>query len=143
MLDNSLFQSLVLGVLALFGVGLVYFLFLGVRAVYRDSQRTAIEAGHPRAAALRAVLRMTTWALFFGAYYLFVYFLGRRLGWWALAPSLAGLAAMIWALLQADRLLTVRPGDVREQLGIGATLAALLGVFAVVIWFAAQDDWAR
>ena len=31
MLDNSLFPSLVLGTLALFGVGLAYFLFLGVR----------------------------------------------------------------------------------------------------------------
>jgi len=143
MLDNSLLQSLVLGTLALFGVGLVYFLFLGVRAVYRDSRRTAIEAGHPRAAALRAGLRMTTWALFFGAYYLFVYFLGRRMGWWALAPSVAGLAAMIWGLLQADRLLTVRPEDMREQLGIGATLAVLLAMFAAAIWFAAQDDWAR
>ena len=143
MFDSSLFQSLVLGALALFGVGLVYFLFLGARVTRFDRRPPRVAVNGPRAAALRAVLRMTTWGLFFGAYYLFVYFLGRRLGWWALAPSMAGLAAMIWALLQADRLLTVRAEDVREQLGIGATLAALLAVFAAVIWFAAQDDWAR
>jgi hypothetical protein len=141
MLDDSLLGYILFGALGLFGLGLLYFIFLGVRAIYREARRTARAAGHQQAgAAVRAVLRMTVWALFFGAYYLFAYFLGRRLGWWAIAPSVVGLIAMIWALLQADRLLTVPADDLRGQLGIGAALAALLTVFASVIWFAAQSD---
>jgi hypothetical protein len=80
---------------------------------------------------------MTVWASFFGAYYLFVYVLGRRLGWQAAVPSAMGLVAMIWALLQADRVLTVRPDAVRQQLGIGVTIAVVLAVFISVIWLAA------
>jgi hypothetical protein len=81
---------------------------------------------------------MTIWALFFGAYYLFVYFLGRRFGWQAAIPSVAGLMAMVWSLLQADRLLTIGPEAVRQQLGIGASIAAVLAVFvSVIIWLAA------
>jgi hypothetical protein len=138
MLDNNLFQSVLFGALALLGVGLTYFVFIGARAVYREARRTACEAGHSRtAAAVRALARMTLWALFFGAYYLFVYVLGRRLGWWAAVPSAAGLVAMIWALLQTDRLLTVRADAVRVQLGIGVVIAAVLGVFISVIWVAA------
>lgn len=138
MLDNSLFRSILFGVLGLSGIGLTYFVFLGARAIYREACRTAVQAGYPSAgAAVRALARMTVWALFFAAYYLFVYVLGRRLGWWAVAPSSAGLAAMIWALLQADRLLTVRPDALRAQLGIGAVIALVLAVFVCVIWLAA------
>ena len=138
MLDNSLFQFILFGVLGLFGIGLAYFVFIGVRAIYREARRTASEAGHPRAAAaVRALVRMTVWASFFGAYYLFVYVLGRRLGWQAAVPSAVGLVAMIWALLQADRVLTVRPDAVRQQLGIGVTIAVVLVVFVSVIWLAA------
>jgi hypothetical protein len=138
MLDNSLFQFILFGVLGLFGIGLAYFVFIGVRAIYREARRTASEAGHSRAAAaVRALVRMTVWAAFFGAYYLFVYVLGRRLGWQAAVPSAVGLVAMIWALLQADRVLTVRPDAVRQQLGIGVTIAVVLVVFVSVIWLAA------
>jgi hypothetical protein len=81
---------------------------------------------------------MSVWALFFGAYYLFVYFLGRRLGWQAAIPSALGLMAMVWALLQADRLLTIGPDAVRQQVGIGVTIAVVLVVFvSVIIWLAA------
>jgi hypothetical protein len=136
--DTDLLVPILLGVLGLFGIGLAYFVFLGVRAIYRDARRTALEAGHRRAAAsARALLRMTVWASFFAAYYLFVYVLGRRLGWQAVVPSVAGLVAMVWALLQADRVLTVRADAVRQQLGIGAAIAVVLAVFVSVIWFAA------
>lgn len=136
--DTGWFDGILIGVLGLSGIGLAYFVFLGVRAIYRDARRTAAEAGHRRAAAsVRALVRMAVWALFFGAYYLFVYVLGRRLGWQAAVPSAVALVAMIWALLQADRLLTVRPDAVRQQLGIGAAIALLLAVFASVIWLAA------
>jgi len=138
MLDDSLFPLILFGVLGLFGIGLAYFVVIGARAIYRDARRTAHEAGYPRTtAAMRALVRMAVWALFFGAYYLFVYVLGRRLGWWAAVPSAAGLVAMVWALLQADRLLTVRPDALRAQLGIGAAIAIVLAVFVSVIWVAA------
>jgi len=138
MLDNSVFQSVLFGVLGLFAIGLAYFVVIGARAIYRAARRTANEAGHARtASAVRALVRMAVWALFFGGYYVFVYVLGRRLGWWAVVPAAAGLVAMIGALLQADRLLTVRPGAVRAQLGIGATIAIVLAVFISVIWVAA------
>jgi hypothetical protein len=137
-LDDNLFPLILFGVLGLFGIGLAYFVAIGARAIYREARRTAHEAGYPRAAAaVRALVRMAVWALFFGTYYLFVYLLGRRLGWWAAVPSAAGLLAMIWALLQADRLLTVRPEAVRAQLGVGAAVALVLALFASVIWVAA------
>jgi hypothetical protein len=136
--DTGLFAPILIGVLGLFGIGLAYFVFIGVRAIYREARRTAREAGHRRAAAaVRALVRMAVWALFFGAYYLFVYVLGRRLGWQAAVPSAAGLVAMVWALLQADRLLTVRPDAVRQQLGIGVAIAVVLAVFVSIIWLAA------
>jgi hypothetical protein len=139
MLDNGLLTTTLIGALGLSGIGLVYFIFIGVRALYREARQTAREAGHRRtAAAWRAVLRMIVWALYYGAFYLFVYFLGRRLGWWAVAPAAVGLAAMIWALLQADRLLTVRPNDLRQQLAIGATLSVLFAGFVSIIWLAAR-----
>ncbi len=107
--DNALLQVLLIGVSGLFGAGLMYFVFIGVRAIFRQSQRIASSAGHLRGAAVwRAVLRMAVWAAFFGVFYLFLYFLGLRIGWWALIPAAIGLAGIIWGLLQADRLLTVR-----------------------------------
>jgi len=136
--DTDLLAPILFGVLGLFGIGLAYFVFLGVRAIYRDARQTALKAGHRRAAAsVRALFRMTVWALFFAAYYLFVYVLGRRLGWQAALPSVVGLVAMVWALLQADRVLTVRADAVRQQLGIGAAIAVVLAVFVSVIWLAA------
>ncbi|HTS52187.1 MAG TPA: hypothetical protein VMH26_02845 [Burkholderiales bacterium] len=138
MLDTALFDWILIGGLALFAIGLAYFVILGVRAIYRDARRTASEAGHRRvAASVRALLRMAVWALMFGAYYLLVYVLGRRLGWQAVLPSAVGLVAMIWALLQADRLLTIRPDAVRRQFGIGAAIAVVLAVFVSAIWLAA------
>jgi len=41
-------------------------------------------------------------------------------------------------VLEADRLLTVRPEAVRQQFGIAATLTALIAGFVSVIWWAAQ-----
>jgi hypothetical protein len=135
--ESGLFNVILIGTLGLFGIGLVYFVFIGVRAIFRSARQTASAAGHGHTgAALRATLRMVLWSVFFAAYYLFLYLLGRWLGWWAVFPGMAGLAAMIWALLQADRLLTVRAGDRRQQFGIGATLIALLGVFLSGIWLA-------
>jgi hypothetical protein len=136
--DNALLQVILIGVSGLFGVGLVYFVFIGVRAIFRQSRRIASGAGHLRGAAVwRAVLRMAVWALFFGVFYLFLYFLGLRIGWWALMPAAIGLAGMIWGLLQADRLLTVDAEDVRQQVGIAATLTGLMAGFISIIWFAA------
>jgi hypothetical protein len=136
--DNALLQVLLIGVMGLFGVGLVYFVFIGVRAIFRQARCIASGAGYlQRAATLRAVLRMTVWAVFFGAYYLFLHFLGLRLGWWAVIPAAIGLAGMIWGLLQADRLLTVNRDDVRQQVGIAATLTGLIAGYVSVIWFAA------
>jgi hypothetical protein len=138
MFETDWFVWILIGVLGLFGIGLTYFVVIGVRAIYRAAAQTATEAGHRRgSAAVRAVIRMTVWALFFGAYYLFVYVLGRRLGWQAAIPSAVGLAAMVWTLLQADRLLTISPDAVRQQLGIGVTIAVVLAVFVSVIWLAA------
>jgi hypothetical protein len=139
MFDSGWFVWLIIGVLGLFGIGLAYFVAIGVRSIYRGARHTASEAGHRRgSAAVRAMTRMTIWALFFGAYYLFVYFLGRRLGWQAAIPSAVGLMAMVWALLQADRLLTIGPDAVRQQVGIGVRIAVVLAVFvAVIIWLAA------
>lgn len=138
MLDTGLFVWILIGVLGLFGIGLVYFVVLGVRAIYRDARRTATEAGHRRGAAgVRAAVRMMVWALFFGAYYLLVYVLGRRLGWQAAVPAAVGLVAMVLALLQADRLLTVRREAVLQQVGIGAVIVVVLAVFVSVIWLAA------
>jgi hypothetical protein len=45
---------------------------------------------------------------------------------------------VVWALLQADRLLTIRSGDRRQQLEIGASLTGLIAVFGSIIWFAAH-----
>jgi hypothetical protein len=44
--------------------------------------------------------------------------------------------AMIWGLLLADKLLTVPPGDLRQQAVIGGTVTILLALFAAVIWLA-------
>jgi hypothetical protein len=124
---------------ALAGAGLGYLAFLGARAIFRESRQTARDAGcREGAATTRAVLRMIVWASFFGIYYFFLFFLGRSIGWWAALPALVGLAAMIWGVLEADRLLTVRPEAVRQQFGIAATLTALIAGFVSVIWWAAQ-----
>ena len=43
---------------------------------------------------------------------------------------------MIWGLLLADKLLTVPPGDLRQQMVIGGTVPILLLVFVGTIWLA-------
>jgi len=136
--DNVL-TFILIGVGALAGAGLGYLAFIGARAIFRESRQTAREAGcREGTARVRAVLRMIVWALFFGIYYFFLFFLGRSIGWWAALPALVGLAGMIWGVLEADRLLTVRPEAVRQQLGIAATLTLLITGFISVIWWAAQ-----
>ena len=58
----------------LLGVGLGYFIFIGVRAIYRGASATAQQAGHsPASAGRRAILRMLVWALSFGLLYFFLY----------------------------------------------------------------------
>lgn len=138
MSDNAL-TVILIGVGALAGAGLAYLAFLGARAIFRESRQTAREAGcREGTATVRAVLRMIVWALFFGIYYFFLFFLGRSIGWWAVVPALVGLAGMIWGVLEADRLLTVRPEAVRQQLGIATTLTVLIAGFISVIWWAMQ-----
>jgi hypothetical protein len=46
---------------------------------------------------------------------------------------------MIWCLLLADRLLTVAPGDVRQQAGIAVTLVGMLGLFVAGIVLALRS----
>jgi hypothetical protein len=122
---------------ALLLAALLYLIFLAARALFRQARGIAREAGHRRGSAtLRAVLRMSVWAAFFGLFYLLAFFAGKRLGWWAVPLVLAALAAMVWGLLLADRLLTVPPGDVRQQAGIAVALAAMLGLFAAGILLA-------
>jgi len=135
--ENALTRYALIGVSALLLAALLYLIFLAVRALYRQARAIARAAGYrQRSAALRAALRMTVWAAFFGLFYLLAFFVGRRLGWWAVPLVLAALAAMIWCLLLADRLLTVPPGDVRQQAGIAVTLLGMLGLFAAGILLA-------
>jgi hypothetical protein len=133
-LDNPLFRYAFLAVSALLLAGLLYFIYVGVRALFRQARRIAREAGHREAsAAARAIVRMTLWALFFGLFYLFAFFTGRRLGWWSLPPVVAGLVLMIAGLLLSDKLLTVRPGNTRTQSLVGGTVVSLLALFIVAV----------
>ena len=132
---------LLIGALLVFGAGLAYFIFIGVRAIYRDASQTARDAGHAKGgAAQRAILRMVVWAAFFGIFYGFLYFLGRRMGWWAVLPGVAGGVAVILSLLQADRLLTIRRGAAWQQVGIALTIVVVLAAMVSVTWFAAVSD---
>jgi len=128
------------GALLLFGAGLAYFVFLGARAIYRSASGTARAAGHdPGSAGQRAILRMVIWAAFFGIFYGFLYFLGRRMGWWAVLPGAAGGVAMVFSLLQADRLLSIPRGG-RQQLAIGLTIVLVLVAMISITWLAAVSD---
>lgn len=138
MLETDGFVWAVVAVLCVFGIGLAYFVAIGVRAIYRDARQRAREAGHRGgSAAARAMIRMTVWAAFFAAYYLLVYMLGRRLGWQAALPAAVALAAMVWSLLQADRLLTIGSTAFLQHIGIGVTVVFVLAVFICAIWLAA------
>jgi len=122
----------------LLAAGLGYFVFIGVRAIYRGASATAQEAGHSHAGAgLRAMLRMFVWALSFGLLYFFLYFLGRRIGWWAVVPGVLGVIGVIFALLRADQLLTLRPGANRQHVGIAVIIAAVFAILMSITWFAA------
>jgi hypothetical protein len=135
--ENALTRYALIGVSALLLAALLYLIFLAVRALFREARAIARTAGYTqRSAALRAALRMTVWAAFFGLFYLLAFYVGKRLGWWAMPLVLAALAAMLWSLLLADRLLTVPPGDVRQQAGIAVTLVGMLGLFAAGILLA-------
>jgi len=136
---DTLIQTLVVGAVGLVLLGVAYLGALGARALFREARRTAREAGHqPRSAAIRATVRMVFWSLYFAAFYFAVYLFGKRLGWWVIVPALVAVALLIAGLLRADELLTVRPGDVRRQIGIGATLAALEAFFGCAIWLGLQ-----
>jgi hypothetical protein len=128
------------GALLLFGAGLAYFVFIGARAIYRSASGTARAAGHDAGSAgQRAILRMVIWAAFFGIFYGFLYFLGRRIGWWAVLPGAAGGVAMVFSLLQADRLLSIPRGG-RQQLAIGLTIVLVLVAMISITWLAAVSD---
>ena len=138
--ENALARYALIAISALSVAALLYLVFLAVRALFRQARGIAREAGHPQGSAtLRAVLRMSVWAAFFGLFYLLAFYLGKRLGWWAVPLVLAALAAMIWCLLLADRLLTVAPGDVRQQAGIAVTLVGMLGLFVAGIVLALRS----
>jgi hypothetical protein len=132
--DHDVVRYAVLALSALLLAGLLYFVYVAVRALFRQALQIAREAGHQEgAAAARAILRMTSWAIFFALFYLFAFFAGKRLGGWAVLPAVVGLVLMVAGLLLADKLLTVRPGDVRTQSLVGATLVSLMVVFIVAI----------
>ncbi len=136
--ENALIRYAFLAIVVLVLAALLYFIFVGVRALFRDARRIARQAGHrERSATVRAILRMTIWAAYFGVFYLLAFLVGKRLGWWAVAPVVVALAAMIWSLLLADRLLTVAPGDVRQQTGIAIAVVAIFGIFVAIIVMAA------
>jgi hypothetical protein len=138
--ENALTRYALFAVSAVLLAALLYLIFLAVRALFREARGIAREAGHrQRGATLRAAVRMTVWAAFFGLFYLFAFYVGKRLGWWAVPLVMAALAGMIWCLLLADRLLTVAPGDVRQQAGIAVTLVGMLGLFAAGIVLAIRS----
>jgi hypothetical protein len=135
--DNLIVRYGLIAVSAVFLLALLYFIYIGVRALFRDARRTAREAGYREtSAAVRAVLRMLIWAAFFGTFYLLIFFVGKRLGWWALPLGAIGLVAMIWGLLLADKLLTIPPDDLRQQMVVLGTVTTLLLVFVGTIWLA-------
>jgi hypothetical protein len=118
--------------------GLTYFVGVGVRAIYREAARTSRESGHTRvSAAVRASLRMLVWAIFFGLLYAFLYSLGRRIGWWAVIPGTLGGAVVIAALLQADRLLTIRRREIKAHVTIVLTIVGVMAALASIAWYAA------
>ena len=124
---------LLLGVLFL--IALLYFVYIGVRALFREARRISMQAGHTEGSAtLRAALRMLVWALFFLAFYFTGFLMTERIGWWAMPGSVAALVVMVGGLLVAEKVLTVKPGDARADVVLGSTISALLGLFAVVIW---------
>jgi predicted secreted protein len=138
--ETALTRYVLLTVSTLALAALGYVVFLAVRALFRQARGIARDAGHPRgSASLRAVLRMTVWAAFFGLYYFFAFTVGKRLGWWAVPLAVAALAGMIWCLLLADRLLTVKAGDVRQQAGIAVTVVGMLGLLAAGIVLATRS----
>lgn len=127
----------VMVVAALSLAALLYLAALAARALYRQARGIAQAAGH-RHAGLRAVLRMSAWAAFFGLFYLLAFVAGQRLGWWA-APLIAlALVAMVAGLLLADRLLTVAPGARGKEAGIAVTLVGMLGLFVAGIVLAVR-----
>ena len=137
MFDNLIVRYGLIAVSALFLLALLYFIYIGVRALFREARRTAREAGYREGSATaRAILRMLIWAAFFGTFYLLIFFVGKRLGWWAFPLGAIALLAMIWGLLSADKLLTIPPGDVRQQMVIAGTVTILLLVFVGTIWLA-------
>jgi len=136
---DGLIPMILLGVLGVSLIGLAYLATLGARALFREARQTARQAGHrPRSASVRAVVRMVLWSVYFAAFYFSVSLLGKRLGWWAAIPAFFGVAVLVVALLRIDELLTVRPGDLRRHIGIGAILAAVGAVFGSVIWLGVQ-----
>jgi hypothetical protein len=122
----------------LFLVALLYFIYVGVRALFREARNIARAAGHGEdSAAVRAILRMAIWSLFFLGFYLAAFFMGRRMGWWGVPAGAVALVVMVGGLLATEKLLTVKPGDARGDLAIGVTVAGILALFGVVIWAAA------
>jgi hypothetical protein len=136
--DNPVLRYGLLLLGGLFLLALLYFIYVGVRALFREARQIARQAGHgPGAATSRAVARMALWSLFFLAFYFAAFLLGRRLGWWGVPAGAAALVAMVGGLLVAEKLLTVKPGDARGDVVVVTTVTGILALFAVVIWVAA------
>jgi hypothetical protein len=136
--ENPLVRYGMILVGGLFLVALLYFIYVGVRALFREARAIARDAGHREgSASARAILRMGTWSLFFLAFYLAAFFMGRRIGWWAVPAGALALVLMVAGLLVTEKVLTVKPGDARGDWTIGVTVAGMLALFAVVIWAAA------
>lgn len=133
--DNPLVRYGLLLVGGLFLLALLYFIYVGVRALFREARQIARQAGHSEGAAtVRAAVRMAVWSLFFLAFYFAAFLLGRRLGWWGVPAGAVALVVMVGGLLVTEKLLTVKPGDTRGDVVVGATVAGILALFAVVIW---------
>jgi hypothetical protein len=135
--EHALTRYALMTVAALSVAALLYLAAIAARALYRQARGIAQAAGH-RHAGLRAVLRMSVWAAFFGLFYLLAFVSGQRLGWWAVPLSVLALVAMLAGLLLADRLLTVAPGARGRQAGIVMTLVGILGLFAAGIVLVAR-----
>jgi hypothetical protein len=138
--ENALTRYALLAISVLMLAALVYLVFIAARALFRQAHAVARGAGHTQASATRrAIVRMTVWAAFFGMFYLFAFYVGKRLGWWAAPVVVAALVGMIWCLLLADRLLTLPPGHKREQAGIAVAVIGVLGLFAAGIVLAVRS----
>lgn len=135
-----MFGVLLVVVAVVVGAGVAWLAAIGARAIFRRAVRTASAAGHdPASASARAAVRMVLWSLSFAALILFLHFVGKRMGWWAIVPGIAGLLAMIAGLLQADRLLTTPRGATGPLVVALVLSVALLAFLFGGAWWAVSS----